>query len=404
MISDSTFILLECCFWFAAVVIFYTYMAYPLWIYVRSRIHPKSWTQTAIEPEISIILAVHNGAALVRQRTDHLLALDYPERKAEVVIVSDGSNDATNEILLGYRDPRLKIIICPEHRGKAAALNSAMAHAIGEVLVFVDIRPTFNADALRYLLSNLSDPAVGCVTGRLLLCDENHDPATKAVGGWYWRYEQWVRNAESKVDSALGVYGGFYAMRRHLARPLPEGAILDDMLLPLGATQQGYRTVLDERALAYDTWPKAVGGEFNRKVRTLAGNFQLVKLAPWLLKRQNRLRWQLISHKLLRLVVPLLLLIVFVSSFLLRASSLYAFLFILQGLFYGIAILGLAGYIPILQRVAGPPGAFVLLNSAAFVGFIKFIFCGQDLWKIWVQPAPVLRGADLSEHRGLGNE
>ena len=109
--------------------------------------------------------------------------------------------------------------------------------------------------------------------------------------GLYWRYEQWIRNCESQVDSPLGVYGGFYAVRRALIRPLPESTILDDMLQPLSVIRQGYRSVIDSRARVYDVWPKSLQAEFNRKVRTLAGNFQLLQLAPWILSSENRLRF-----------------------------------------------------------------------------------------------------------------
>jgi cellulose synthase/poly-beta-1,6-N-acetylglucosamine synthase-like glycosyltransferase len=239
------------------------------------------------------------------------------------------------------------------------------------------------------LLSNFADPRVGCVAGELVLRDDGHDAGAKAVGGLYWRYEQWIRNCEAKVDSPLGVYGGFYAVRRKLARALPEGTILDDMLQPLSVICQGYRSVLDVRARVYDTWPKSLRGEFHRKVRTLAGNFQLLQLAPWLLLRQNRLRFELISHKLLRLLVPLLLVILLMSSALLaNRSLLYAGALVAQIVLYVLAALGAGRGIPVLMRIAGPASAFCMLNAAVVVGFYKFLFTPGPLWKIWTSAAP----------------
>jgi poly-beta-1,6-N-acetyl-D-glucosamine synthase len=382
-------------FWCAACLMLYTYAGYPLWIYLRSRLDPRPLRQKPIFPSISIILAVHNGAALLRQKVDHLLSLDYPQDRVEIVIVSDGSTDGTDDILREFADPPVRSIRTSEHRGKAAALNLGMQSATGEILLFVDIRPWIENNALQLLLSNFADPQVGCVAGELVLRDDGHDAGTKVVGGLYWRYEQWIRNCEAKVDSPLGVYGGFYAVRRELARGLPEGTILDDMLQPLSVIRQGYRSVIDLRARVYDTWPKSLRGEFHRKVRTLAGNFQLLQLAPWLLLRQNRLRFELISHKLLRLLVPVLLLILLISSALLANHSLlYAGALSAQILFYILAALGTGRGTPALMRIAAPASAFFMLNAAVVVGFYKFVFTRGPLWTIWTTAAPASVATD----------
>jgi cellulose synthase/poly-beta-1,6-N-acetylglucosamine synthase-like glycosyltransferase len=371
-------------FWFAACLLLYTYAGYPLWMYVRSRLQPHPQRQGAILPTVSIILAVHNGAALLRQKVAHLLSLDYPRDRIEIEIVSDGSTDATDDILKEFQDPHVKSFRCPVHSGKAEALNIGMQSATGEILLFLDIRPWIESNALQLLISNFEDPRVGCVTGELVLRDDGHDAGAKAVGGLYWRYEQWIRNCEAKVDSPLGVYGGFYAIRRKLASALPAGTILDDMLQPLSVIRQGYRSVLDPRARVYDIWPRSLRGEFHRKVRTLAGNFQLIQLAPWLLSRQNRLRFQLISHKLLRLLVPILLGILLVSSaWLANRSWLYAGACAAQIGFYVLAVLGAGRGMPILTRIAAPARAFCTLNAAVVVGFYKFLFTRGPLWKIW---------------------
>lgn len=371
-------------FWCAACLMLYTYAGYPLWIYLRSRLQPHPQRQGSILPTVSIILAVHNGAALLRQKIAHLLSLDYPRNRIEIEIVSDGSTDGTDDILKELQDPRVKCLRCPQHSGKAAALNIGMQNATGEILLFLDIRPLMESNALQLLISNFDDPRVGCVTGELVLRTAGHDAGAQAVGGLYWRYEQWIRNCEAKVDSPLGVYGGFYAIRRKLASALPAGTILDDMLLPLNVIRQGYRSVLDERARVYDIWPKSLRGEFHRKVRTLAGNFQLIQLAPWLLSRQNRLRFELISHKLLRLLVPVLLVILLLSSALLASRSmLYAGALVAQIGFYALAALGTVRAIPNLTRIAAPASAFCMLNAAVLVGFYKFLFTRGPLWKIW---------------------
>jgi len=389
-------------FWCAVCLLVYTYAGYPLWMYVRSRLYPRPSRQGAILPTVSIILAVHNGAALLRQKVDHLLSLDYPLDRMEIEIVSDGSTDGTDDILNDLHDPHVRSIRCSEHCGKAAALNLGMQSATGEIIVFVDIRPWMEKNALELLVSNFADPRVGCVAGELVLRDEGHDEGAKAIGSLYWRYEQWIRDCEAKVDSPLGVYGGFYAIRRKLARELPEGTILDDMLQPLSVIRQGYRSVLDLRARVYDIWPKNLGGEFRRKVRTLAGNFQLLQLAPWLLTRQNRLRFELISHKLLRLLVPVLLAILLVTSVsLANRGLLYAGALSAQIAFYVLAALGAVLGIPVLMRIAAPASAFCMLNAAVVVGFYKFLFTRGPLWKIWTSGAPALVIAAGTPHTDL---
>jgi glycosyltransferase involved in cell wall biosynthesis len=385
-------------FWFAACFMLYIYAGYPLWMYLRSRLEPCPQRQGSVLPTVSVILAVHNGAALLRQKVAHLLSLDYPQDRIEIEIVSDGSTDGTDEILKEFEDPRVKCFRCPEHSGKAAALNIGIESATGEILLFLDIRPWIESNSLQLLVSNFDDPRVGCVTGELVLRDDGHDAGAKAIGGLYWRYEQWIRNCEAKVDSTLGVYGGFYAIRRNLASALPEGTILDDMLQPLGVVRQGYRSVLDLRARVYDIWPKSLRGEFHRKVRTLAGNFQLIQLAPWLLSRQNRLRFELISHKLMRLLVPLLLVILLASGALLAHHSLlYTGMLASQIVFYVLAALGSARNIPILTRLAAPASAFCMLNAAVVVGFYKFLFTRGPLWKIWTSGTPPSSAADGQE-------
>jgi len=382
-------------FWCAVCLLLYTYAGYPMWIYLRSRLFPKPSRQGSILPTVSIILAVHNGAALLRQKVDHLLSLDYPLDRMEIEIVSDGSTDGTDEILNDFQDPRVRCIRCSEHCGKAAALNLGMQSATGEIILFIDIRPWMEKNALQLLLSNFADPRVGCVAGELVLRDDGHDPGVKAVGGLYWRYEQWIRNCEAKVDSPLGVYGGFYAIRRRLARALPEGTILDDMLQPLSVIRQGYRSVLDLRARVYDIWPKSLSGEFHRKVRTLAGNFQLLQLAPWLLTRQNRLRFELISHKLLRLLAPVLLVTLLIASALLtNHGALYVGALSAQLAFYVLAGLGTVLGVPAITRITAPASAFCMLNAAVVVGFYKFLFTRGPLWKIWTTAAPVPVAAD----------
>jgi cellulose synthase/poly-beta-1,6-N-acetylglucosamine synthase-like glycosyltransferase len=370
--------------WLSLIGILYTYAGYPVFMWMLARLRPRPWTAGPIAPSVSVVLAVHNGIALLPRKIEHLIGLDYAKIE-EIVIVSDGSTDGTAELLAQTRHPRLHPIVLDEHQGKAVALNAGVAQATADLILFVDIRPEIAPGAIQKMVGNFADPSVGCVSGELTLRQGDHDAASAAVGGLYWRYEQWIRKCEAAFDSPVGVYGGFYAVRRQLAVQLPPGIILDDMFQPLSIIRQGYRSVLDPKACVYDTWPEKVEGEFHRKVRTLAGNFQLFQLAPWALTPRNRLLFQLVSHKVMRLLVPYLMVLLLVSSLALAPGSpFYAALAASQILVWAAAIVVLPFRIPGLQRIAAPAGALLVLNAAAVVGLYKFLAARGQLWKIWI--------------------
>ena len=370
-------------FWLSFAVIAYTYVGYPAIMFLLARFASHPWHKAPFNAPVSVVMAVHNGAARLAEQIEHLTSLD-PERVREVIIVSDGSTDGTPEILDKANNPRLRSIILSEQGGKAAALNHGIAAATGEILLFIDIRPKIAIGALAELMSNFADPRVGCVAGELVLNTDNHDATSSAVSGVYWRYEQWIRNCEAAFDSPVGVYGGFYAARRSLVQPFPPGTILDDMFQPLAILRQGYRSVLDRSAIVTDTWPGKAAGEFQRKVRTLAGNFQLLSLAPWILSPHNRVLFQLISHKLLRLVVPYFFLLMLISaSWLGVGSPAWRVLALAQWAFWLAALAALRVKLPVIHRFAAAASALLVLNAAAITGLYKFLFTNGPLWKIW---------------------
>lgn len=375
-------------FWISLATIVYTYAGYPILIAAAARVAARPWKRAPWPLEkspapISVVMAVHNGAAMLPEQLRHLLALE-PDLVREVIVVSDGSTDATAEILAQTSDSRLRTFIHAEQGGKVVALNRGIAEATGEILLFVDIRPRVGSGALASLLANFADPAVGCVAGELVLSQEGHDATASAVSGLYWRYEQWIRNCEAAVESPVGVYGGFYAIRRSLATPAPAGLILDDMFQPLSIIRQGYRSVLDRQAIVTDRWPSKATGEFSRKVRTLAGNFQLIAEAPWILSPANRVVFQLISHKLMRLAVPYFFVLLLISSAALgRTSVVMAGFALAQLLFWAMAALAIRRRVPVVQRIAAPASALLVLNVAAVVGLYTFLFTRGPLWRIW---------------------
>ena len=370
-------------FWLSLIAILYSYAAYTAVIWILSRLRPNPWKTAPINPSVSVVLAVHNGIKLLPGKIRRLLRLDYSNIK-EIIVVSDGSTDGTEELLARQHQSVLKTIFLKEHCGKAAALNAGVREATADVIVFQDLRPEPASGAIQQLVGNFADPEVGCAAGELILRREGSEANSEAVSGLYWRYEKWIRKCESAFDSPVGVSGCLYAIRRNLFVQQPDGLILDDMFQPLSIIRQGYRSVLDPLACVYDILPEKVAGEFHRKVRTLAGNFQLFQLAPWTLSPRNRVFFQLVSHKVIRLIVPYLLVLLLVSSAALTGQSpAYGFFAALESLGLIGALIGLRYEIPVLHRVLAPCSALLVLNAAAVVGLYKFLFTSGPLWKIW---------------------
>ena len=227
---------------------------------------------------------------------------------------------------------------------------------------------------MRALAQPFADPRVGAVSGELMLTD---GPAGTAVGrgvGFYWRYEKHIRRCESRVDSTVGATGAVYAIRRTLFEPIPEDTVLDDVLIPLRITRRGYRVLFEPAARAWDQVAASARQEFTRKVRTLAGNFQLFGRERWLLDpRRNRLWLETVSHKGLRLAAPVLHAGALVASAALADGALYRIALIGQAVFYAAALAGhLLRHTGRRSPLLSLPYVLCLLNWATVVGFFRF--------------------------------
>ncbi len=371
-------------FWIAAALVGYSYLGYPAWLWLRSQWSPRpvrrSSGPSSATPTVSAVMVVRNEESVIARKLDNLLTLDYPQGNLEVIVVSDGSSDRTPAILAGYaRDSRVRALMKPEPHGKAAGLNDAIQLATGEVLLFTDARQQIESGALRFLIENFADPDVGAASGELMLGDPTSGETGKGMG-LYWRIEKEIRELESASGSVVGVTGAIYCARRNLIEPLPEGAILDDVLLPMQVVRQGFRVIFDSRARAWDAPYLGKGREFSRKVRTLTGNYQLLQIAPWLLSSQNAIRFEFVSHKLLRLASPFALLALLIASMFLP-QPFYRATLAAQLAFYALSLAALAGVkIGPLSRIADPARTFVILNSAALVAFVNFVTGRKAIW------------------------
>jgi poly-beta-1,6-N-acetyl-D-glucosamine synthase len=366
-------------FWSAATLIAYTYFGYPTCLWLRKWLRPRPVEKAANTPFISVVMVVRNEASILERKLLNLLSLDYPPDRYEIIAVSDGSEDSTNQILTRYAtDPRLHVSLNASARGKAASLNEAMAAARGELVMFADVRQHIEPEAMKFLAANFADPAIGCVSGELILGDPQAGESAKGLG-LYWRMEKRIRELESATGSVVGATGAIYAVRRKLLVSLPPETILDDVFIPMNVVRQGARVAFDPTARAWDDPDLGREREFARKVRTLSGNYQLLQLAPWLLTRNNPLRFEFISHKLLRLLAPFVLIVLLVSSFMVP-QPIYRVAFWLQVAFYGLGVLALRLTRGPAARVADAALTFVTLNAAAVIAFANFVTGRKTVW------------------------
>lgn len=334
--------------WSCVWSLLHVFVGYPAWMWLLARVQPLPVRKQAVTPTVTVIIAVHDGGRHVQAKLKNLCALDYPGENIDIIVACDGCGDDTGMLSRHCGDPRVRVLEFAERRGKAACLNDAIAVARGEVLLLTDVRQKLSPTALRELVANLADPAVGAVSGELQLEDVSTGFA-RGVDA-YWRYEKLIRLSESRSGSTVGVSGALYAMRRELFEPLPLGTVLDDVLIPMRVVAAGRRVVFEPRALAWDQPPQQPSEERKRKIRTLAGNYQLIQLAPWLLSpKSNPLWFRFVSHKLLRLLAPwLLLLLALTTAVLATRHPMYAWVLLL--LLAGMALVVVERLLPVAGR------------------------------------------------------
>jgi cellulose synthase/poly-beta-1,6-N-acetylglucosamine synthase-like glycosyltransferase len=359
-------------FWCAALFVAYTYLGYPLIIALLARLRPLRdcpLLASAQLPHVTVVMAAYNEAARLPAKIANLRALDYPPERVDIVVVSDGSTDATAQVLACQPDVRL--LAYPQRQGKAYALNLALKEVRTEFVVFCDVRQDLDPGAVRRLISDFCDPGVGAVSGELV----HRASATRAGQhiGLYWRYEKAIRKAESRFHSTVGATGALYAIRTRDFRPLAPDTILDDFEIPMRITRTGKRTLLDPRALVYDQLQTESAAEQKRKIRTLTGNFQTFSRNFWLFDPvQNPVWFQFLSHKVFRLLVPYALVVTLVSSASI-AAPLYQAAFAAQLAFYLLAVLG--RWVPAARRNRLVSFALVFfdMNAAALVALLRFL-------------------------------
>ncbi|HJV33622.1 glycosyltransferase family 2 protein [Geomonas sp.] len=301
MAEDRLFILL------LVLLLGYTYLGYPLLLWLLARLFPKSHRcDLKYRPSVTLIISAYNEAQVIEEKIVNSLALDYPREKLTVLVVSDCSDDGTDQLVCRYADLGIRLLRAPEHRGKTAALNLALAATTSELVIFSDANAIYQQDAIRQLVRHFSDDRIGYVVGHARYREEK-ESAAGGTESLYWDLETRIKLWESAFSSVVGGDGAIYAIRRSLYEPLLESDI-NDFVNPLQIVAKGYRGVFEPRAVCYEQPAGAFDKEFGRKVRIVNRSFNgLLRVRQALNPvRVGFFSWQLVSHKLLRWFSPYL--------------------------------------------------------------------------------------------------
>lgn len=362
-------------FYTSICMVFYVYVGYPLIIVFIGSVLRRNVRKSDFEPVVTIIISAYNEEDNIAQTLENKLRQVYPKDKLEVIVVSDGSNDRTDSIVKNFSDQGVRLFRQEPRAGKTAAINKAVAEAAGEILVFSDANSLYSDDALRRIVRNFADPEVGYVTGKMIYTNPNGDTIGDGCTT-YMRYENCLRVTETKTGSIVGVDGGIDAVRKSLYRTMaPEQ--LPDFVLPLTVVEQGFRVVYEPHALLKEPALQNTGDEYRMRVRVALRSFWALKDKRNMLsfKRHKLYTWQLWSHKVLRYLCFIFMIVAWVSNLLLLpAGNLYRLAFALQsGAYAGVLLSPFIEKMGYKIRILYLFRYFVLLNVAAAHAFIKFL-------------------------------
>ena len=367
--------MLEIFFWFFVGAILYVYFGYPLLLLILSKFHRAPPVQKAdITPTVSLIISAYNEKEVIAKKIENALTLDYPKDRLEIIVASDGSIDGTNEIVSNFTGQGVKLVALEKNRGKSAAQNEAVKSSTGDIIVFSDSTSMYQVDALRKLMAPFADPHVGCVSGRYYYQNTGESAASSGEG-LYWEYEVSIRTAESRLGNLALTSGSITGVRRELFRELDED-MSEDLILPIEVALKRLRVVYVLDAISLETVATTNRDLFKTKVRIITKDFRGLLSRSAILNpfHYPQYAWGLISHKLLRWLIPFFLIAILVLNALLVNCSFYAISLGLQIIFYGLAAIGF-----LWQRKSTPPWplriplAFCVVNAASLVGVLHFL-------------------------------
>ena len=366
-------------FWISAAFSVYVYVGYPLLLWGLQAIFRSSARKQPVEPSVSLLVAAYNEAAVIADKIRNSLALDYPADKLEIVIASDGSKDATAEIVRSFGGAesggRVRLVNFEKNRGKTVVLNEAMPELHGEIVAFSDASSMLAEDSIRQLVQCFSDSRVGAASGvyRLLKTDQARIGSQEDL---YWKYETFLKVQEANLGAFTGAHGSLYAIRRELY-PFPSAdTINDDFTIPIRILEHGYRVAYEPTAVAFEEAHEMEG--FSRRVRITTGNIeQLREIKSLIWPPRPFVLLCLLSHKIGRLLAPLSLLVALAANLALRRQFPYNWLLLGQVLFYALAVLG--AIFSLRPKILRLPYYFCMINSALFAWVYQALRHGRAI-------------------------
>jgi poly-beta-1,6-N-acetyl-D-glucosamine synthase len=370
-------------------LIIYTYFVYPLILYIWYATKRTDEGRDGYTPAVSLIIAAHNEENIIDEKIQNIFNMNYPSQKLEVLIGLDGCTDRTAEILKNYKNSQIKVFDFEERRGKSAVVNELVARSSNEILVFSDANTIYYEDTIQKLVRHFNNASIGGVCGRLDLVPFNKSVSSMGEST-YWRYENMLKLMEGNIHTTIGATGAVYAIRRSLFKDLPvDKIVMDDFLIPLAVVAQGVRVIYDHEAGGYEKTTASMQHEFSRKVRIGIANFVgLSEIRHLLSPRWKFVAFSLWSHKVIRWIVPVLMILGFAANLSLVLISGYLFYiiaFLLQISFYTLAAIGY-----VLDRFNIPPGImgypyfFVSMHYALLLGLVRFLQNKrQPMWKVY---------------------
>lgn len=386
--------------WLCILILLYTFFGYPLLAFLVAKIFPRPVQSLPIFPPITMVIPAHNEADVIERKLTNTLEIDYPRELFEVLVLDDGSEDGTAEIIEGFVDQGITLLRQIPRQGKMAAVNRGVREARGKIIMLSDASPDYVPGAIKSAVRHFADTSVGVVSGQIRIWDSAS--AVEKPAGLYWKYQEKIRQWESRSGSTVGVNGNFFMFRKELYRPPPTTTVNDEFTIAMSIAQQGYRVLYEPEAVTYDDASASMSDEFSRRARINAGRYQALFGTSFLSLKNPKLAFRLISHKLSRPLAPVFMIVLFIASLIrvilipppnglptlgdiLLISGWAAWvIFWVQQLIYGLALLGwlfeTQGWGKV--RLFSIPYFFMNGNLAALVGLYRYLTGGQAVtWK-----------------------
>jgi cellulose synthase/poly-beta-1,6-N-acetylglucosamine synthase-like glycosyltransferase len=371
----ETVSIFEFIFWACLWLLVYVYLGYPVVLMLLARLSNRAPNSHDF-PDLSVTLLIsaYNERQVIAAKLDNALALEYPRERFEILVISDGSDDGTDEIVQGYSRSGLRLVRQEPRLGKSAGLNLGVSQASGQILIFSDANALYQPDAIRHLVRHFSNLRVGYVVGNARYYEKGAESSSAASEGLYWKLETYLKEKESLFGSVVGGDGAIYAIRRELYTPLLPTDI-NDFLNPLQIIAAGYAGVFEPAAVCYEEVADNFSQEYRRKVRIISRSMNALRRIPAVLNPLRNVRhwFALVSHKLLRWLAPVFLLLMFLACLILSGHFLYRLALIFQVAFYGLAVAGWAMKDQqAVSKVFFLPHYFCLMNLASLQGLGMF--------------------------------